>query len=240
MKVVLALFCALFLMVDSYGQLVTKRDYDAAFAIQAGGEAGLLLPMKNINIGITPTAGLKMTFPFTRKWFMGGEINYSELKCKGSFDVSGFGFNGQAYVGNARMDCNIRKIQVPVYVKYMLNCNKASVLFGVYGAYLFDNDFRLTLKDALSEPPPYSSVVAERIGELGPVDLSGDVESWNAGIVVGYEHRIVKHLDVMLKVSAGAKELLKKNNSCGKRLYPLQASLTLSFDILRIGDCGCD
>lgn len=240
MKLLLCLSFALFLMLESYGQLVTKRDYDAAFAIQAGGETGILLPVKNPGFRITPTAGLKMTFPFTRKWFLGGEVNYSELKFKGSYDVPAFKAGEQNYAGNAEISGNIRKIQVPVYLKYMLNSNKASVLFGIYGAYLFDNDLQAGLENARLVLPPESSVASGAIGEAVPFDMSGEVESWNAGITIGYEHRIVKHLNIMLKVNAAVRELLTSDNSCGKRLYPVQASLTLSFDIFRIGDCECD
>ena len=65
-------------------------------------------------------------------------------------------------------------------------------------------------------------------------------ENWNAGLTVGYEFRVVKHLNLMFRLSGSVKDVLKSDNIWGKKLFPVQAGLTLSFDVLRIGDCGCD
>ena len=114
------IFCILFLGIlwESFGQLVRRKDYDAAFALQVGGETSALTAFQNAGFLLRPVAGLKMTFPFTRKWFLGGEINYSELK--------------YSFAGPQQTDFHIKQLHVPVYLKYMLNCNKASVLFGLY------------------------------------------------------------------------------------------------------------
>ena len=199
--------CLLFwgILLESFGQLVRRKDYDAAFALQVGGETGALTTFEGGKFSLRPVAGLKMTFPFTRKWFLGTEVNYSELK---------YGFTD---LGKVNLD--IRQIHVPLYLKYMLPCNKASVLWGVYGSYVMD-------------------------GKLTVVSLeggaSGKVEDWQAGITIGYEHRIVKHLDIMCRVSGGLKEVVKKQPLVSDKLFPLQACITLSYDIFRIGDCGCD
>lgn len=210
MKVILGVSLILLLGVESFGQLVTRKDYDAAFAIQAGGELSFLVPFKSPKPGISPTIGLKMTFPFTRKWFMGSEINYSVFKCGNKLTSSS--------AENVNADFNLKRIQMPIYLKYMLNSNKASILFGVYASRVFDD------KSAFAAENPFSA----------------EVNPWDAGITLGYEQRIVKHLNLMVRLSGGGMSLLKKNTYTNESLYPLQGSLTLSYDFLRIGDCGCD
>lgn len=215
----------LFLGFQSMGQLVRRVDYDAAFALQVGGDIGMLVPFgSNPGVFVQPTGGLKMTFPFTRRWFLGSEINYNRLKYNSTYPVNpvaGIGLDG----GNTE-DCrgywDLKQIEVPVYLKYMLGSARENILFGVYGAYVFDGS-------------------AEKENVVGEDrEIAGKTEAWNAGLTVGYELRVVKHLNLMFRLSGSVKDVLKKDNIWGKKLFPVQAILTLSFDVLRIGDCGCD
>lgn len=224
MKIVLTLFLIMCWLLNCCGQLATKRDYNAAFALQAGGDVAVLMPFADPVPGITPAFGLKMTFPFTRKWFMGGEVNYSGLRAGHTYkgvDYSGAG--GAA--GDMEADFNLKRIQIPVYLKYMLRSNKAGVLFGAYASWLFDRHVELNPVSAEAAPLPV---------------LAGTAERWEAGVTVGYEQRIVKHLNLQVRLSGGLMPLLKKNTAVNRSVSPLQLSLTLSYDILRIGDCGCD
>ena len=103
----------------------------------------------------------------------------------------------------------------------MLNCYRASLLFGGYAGYYFQN------KSGVSGPDP-------------AVALDDETEKWNAGLTFGYEYRIVKHLNVMCRVSAGLNALMHSRGISGKNVFPLQACITVSYDIFRVGDCGCD
>ena len=151
---------------------------------------------------IQPWGGLKMTFPFTRKWFLGMEINYEQLKFRRSNKAD----DGQ---GNLKLSTDLQQLEFPVYLKYMLNCNKASVLFGFYGSYI---------QDAASVP----------------------VNRWNGGVTLGYEHRIVRHLNVMCRIDAGVKDLMPREYAWNRHQNPLSVRLGISYDIFRIGDCECD
>ena len=46
-----AIFFLIFgiITIESYGQLVRRKDYDAAFALQAGGGSGILLSLIHIS-----------------------------------------------------------------------------------------------------------------------------------------------------------------------------------------------
>lgn len=217
-----AVLCLLLWAVvsGSFAQLVRKKDYDAAFALQLGGETGMLTSFGHAEIALRPLAGLKMTFPFNRKWFLGSEINYSELKykCSGELEevLAGISLNEER-----QAEFDIKQIQVPLYLKYMLNCNKASVVLGFYGAYVFDSQVSLSSKEQ-------------------DTDITGWIDNWHAGITLGYEHRIVKHFNIMCRIDAGLKEVVKKHSFFKDKLLPIQASITLSYDIFRVGDCGCD
>lgn len=215
-----AIFFLIFgiITIESYGQLVRRKDYDAAFALQAGGGSGILTTFHHPVLSLTPTAGLKMTFPFTRKWFLGSEINYEQLKYKVHKQVNTPWGNLQE---KQKATFDLKQVGIPVYLKYMLNCNKASLLFGIYGSYTFDARFTTSFNEE---------------SDAG----NDNMEDWNAGIVIGYEHRLAKHLNVMCRINAGVREVVQDYKLFGDKLFPVSACLTLSYDILRIGDCGCD
>lgn len=218
MKRIVVFGLLLMLCYQSIGQLVRRVDYDAAFALQAGGELGMLAPFGHKpGVFVQPTGGLKMTFPFTRKWFLGMEINYSNLKYGSQYDAALRGQGNVVLPVSWEMD--MKAVQVPVYLKCMLRNNKSSVLFGGYGSYVFDGELQVA-------------------GETVPEAFTGKA-AWNAGITLGFEQQIVKHFNAMVRVSAGGRDILQKEYG-DKRFFPVQACVTLSYDILRIGDCGCD
>lgn len=158
-------------------QLVTKRDYNVAFAVQAGGNAAILLPGKPEKVSLQPEFGLKMTFPFTRKWFLGAEVNYNRLNTKIKFsDIYLSSSSEEIYTATTPVD--VKSIQVPIYIKYMLNSNRAGVLFGVYGSLAFNTDFIFT-----------------------------ENNGWGAGVIIGYEQNLAKGLDLTFKVSGGIQDL---------------------------------
>lgn len=151
--------------------------------------------------------GMKMTFPFTRRWFLGAEVNYLRSKSKEKQTV---------YISDEKPGPKLsveRKregVNVPIYVKYLL---------GPYGTSLFGGGYVSWINSDKCE-----------IAEEG-LPLKIDADSWDAGVSVGVEQRIVKHLNVMYRLNVGL-----KNAST----LPLQHCLTLSFDVFRVGDCGCD
>ena len=174
------------LAVESSAQLVTRKDYDAAFALQAGGVAGTWNSLRKSDWTLRPVVGMKMTFPFTRKWFLGSEVDYR---------------------------FKARQWQVPLYLKYMLPCNRASLLFGGYGSY---------------------------VARAGKSDAASRGQDWNAGVTVGYEQRIVKHLELLCRFNFGCRKAFPDSFASRHGAFPMQFSLTISYDVLRIGDCECD
>ena len=225
-------------VTESRAQLVRRKDYDAAFALQAGGETGALTAFRRAVLSVMPVAGLKMTFPFTRKWFLGSEVNYSRLKYGTSQRLdAGLPLLGEnvSFRGRQKAEVDLKQLMVPLYLKYMLNCNKACVLFGFYGSYVFD----ATLSSSFNGEK-VSSCDGENIPLTWKQDLSHTLEDWNAGVTIGYEHRIVKHLDLMCRISVGVREIVKQKQVWKDRMLPLHACITLSYDVFRIGDCGCD
>ena len=199
-----------------YAQLVTKKDYTAAFALQAGAESGILMTSKISKFSITPSAGLKMTFPFSRRWFMGSEINYSQLKTVNKHSNSGTEY---------RLKLDLEQITIPVYAKYMLNSNRGMFLFGGYVSYLLSDNHSYCVNGESLSP------------EVSPVSPKNGIKKWDYGFTLGYEQLFTRHLALSFKINCGVQSLADLPDD--KKCIPLKASLTLSYDLFRIGDCGC-
>lgn len=215
MKIIVFCLLGVLIGLESSGQLVRRKDYDLAVALQAGGGTSVGVPFRNARLFAVPLGGLKITVPFTRKWFWGMEVNYADNRFDSRYAV------GENTDQKDRVRFRLKELQFPLYFKYMLNCNRASLLFGGYAGYYFQNK---------SGIPGQNSVVV----------LGDEMEKWNAGLTFGYEYRIVKHLNVMCRVSAGLNTLVHSREVLDQKVFPLQACITVSYDIFRVGDCGCD
>ncbi len=199
-------------------QLVRRVDYDAAIAVQAGGSTGILLPGKIDGMKFDGIYGLKMTFPFTRRWFLGAEFNYNQLRTQNKHSFS-FSEGENIYQRDVEADLKIQALNVPVYVKYLLGPYGNSILCGGYFSWIYKG--RLAVYEKKKR-------------------FQADTDKWDAGVVIGVGQRIVKHLNLMFKINVSVKDLMKKSDLYPKKIFPVQANLTLSYDIFRIGDCGCD
>ncbi|MDR1755568.1 MAG: PorT family protein [Culturomica sp.] len=195
------------------GQLVTKKDFDAAFALQAGMGSGTAFPNPRGGLKAEGRGGLKMTFPFTRVWFLGAEINYNRLRTENRLKTAESG------APEAVFRYDVSSVQIPVYARMMLRNNKTSLLFGGYYARHFDGKIDRKYDDGFRREP------------YGP-------ESGSAGVVAGVEQIIGRNLYVTFTVNGSLTNMAPKEQF-GSRLHPVQASLTVSYDLLRIGDCGC-
>ncbi len=195
------------------GQLVTKKDFDAAFALQAGIGSGMAFPAAKGGLKFEGTGGLKMTFPFTRVWFLGAEVNYNRLRTENKLEIA----------GNDGVEAVFRQeipsVQIPVYARVMMRNNKTSLLFGGYYARHFDGKIDRQYEEGFRREPY-------------------EPESGSAGVVAGVEQIIGRNLYVTFKVNGSLTDIAPKARF-ESRLYPVQASLTISYDLLRIGDCGC-
>lgn len=216
------IFLLLISSLAGQGQLVRKRDYDAAFALQAGIGSGIAVPGKPEEMKIDGIYGLKMTFPFNRKWFLGAEVNYNPLHFANEKTFS----SPQGDPVTSKLDIDLQTLNVPVYVKYLLRNNRTGLLLGGYFSRHLKSEFKFSDGNGISGFPD---------------EYEAGTEKWDAGITAGVEQKLLKHLNLLFRVSGSLKSITGKEAGLHpENTFPLQAHLTLSYDILRIGDCGCD
>lgn len=215
---VILVFVFIFVVHFCSAQLVRRVDYDAAIAVQAGGSTGILLPGKIDGVKFDGIYGLKMTFPFTRRWFLGAEFNYNQLRTQNKHRFSSSG-GEDIYQGDAEADLKMQALNIPVYVKYLFGPYGSRILCGGYFSWIYKGRLVVYEKEKY---------------------VQADTDKWDAGIVIGIEQRIIKHLNLMFKINTSVKDLLKEADLYPRKMFPVQANLTLSYDIFRVGDCGCD
>ena len=171
-----------------YAQLVTKKDYTAAFALQAGAESGVLMTSKI--------------------------SKFSQFKTLNKYSNT-----------TSRLELDLEQIAVPVYAKYMLNSNRGMLLFGGYVSCLLSDNHSYCVNGESLSP------------EVSPASLKNGIKKWDYGFILGYEQLFTRHLALSFKINCGVQSLADLPDD--KKCIPLKASLTLSYDLFRIGDCGC-
>ncbi|GHV63705.1 hypothetical protein FACS1894199_00240 [Bacteroidia bacterium] len=108
---------------------------------------------------------------------------------------------------------NINDLSVPLYLKRSLKNKDNCIVFGAYASYrIKENENTNVSSDNVS---------------------NGGATSLGAGVLIGFEHKITYDLHIAFKISGGLVEQ-------GEQLkIPLQATISLSYDIHRSGGCGC-
>ncbi|MDR0982955.1 MAG: hypothetical protein LBM07_06945 [Culturomica sp.] len=116
MKSALFTFVLLLFMLQSFGQLATKRDYDLSLSLDVGANVCVALPSGSP--AISPQLALGITAPFNRRWFLGADITYSSPTYKLK-DIT----------------VDMKTLALPVYIKMMLPSNKSIILLGGFLAH---------------------------------------------------------------------------------------------------------
>lgn len=215
-------FLFIFVFVEYFcsAQLVRKVDYDAAIALHVGGHADVVMPGSAFEkMGFGTVFGLKMTFPFNRRWFLGMEVDHDQFKTEGRIGFRSPDQGSGEVPGDVKTKIEINSIKIPVYLKYLLDSRRNNLLLGGYFSWRYKEN-KIELPEEIFPGKP-------------------EFQKWDAGFVVGYEKGLGKVINMMFRIDASVRNLVKNSDGFSKKIFPVQASLIFSFDVLRIGDCGC-
>lgn len=233
---------ALLLSGNVYSQKTScSKDYSVNFAIQAGISTGFMSSGTIDGMKYDGIYGLKMDFPFQKKWSIGAEINYTQLRTENKHDIQTLIISSSAkrtyeliFKDQALIKINLHALSVPFYVKYKFNAQRTAVFLGGY--------FSVNFKRKISIPTNIigGTTSWEPEGETQNPSLTflpdmPEADKWDAGLTLGIEQQIVKQLFIMLRVSGSCKDILKQADFYPKKLFPFQANLTLSYNLLKLG-----
>ncbi|GHV66072.1 hypothetical protein FACS1894199_08670 [Bacteroidia bacterium] len=237
----------IFILLCFFGQVRADDSTRFNLGVQLGTDVGGCVPYPfryvpetfNMYPKINLSLGGKLTFPVKEQWSLGAEVTYKTLSTSADARVKNQRFEDdgqiQYFTGSAEMNMQFTMLEFPLYAKYAFPSDNYRLLFGAYGTYVLQSKFVTLAKKGFvgTEGPDIVSIPLEPEGmEMVFSDALG---RWDAGLVLGYERKIMSRFDLGLRFMWGFKDIFKPENKYfDYSMIHIRGVVVLSYTLLRI------
>ena len=223
-------------------------EYRFALGVQLGTDIGGAIPFPFKHVPspfnpyprLFPSLGAKLSFPITSKWALGTEITYKREAIDADARIKDQRFNDEKndviarFTGSAEMGMDFTMVEVPVYAKYTFRNQKDRLLFGGYFAYAMKGKFNIHVNEGfmMTDEGVYNGAIED---EPLRINFSDILDSWDAGILLGYERKLFTRVEIGLRVSCGFKDIFKRDNQYfDYKMLHMRGTLALSYNLFDI------
>ena len=222
-------------------------DYRFALGVQVGTDVGgaIPVPFRHIPETFNPypkldlSLGAKLTFPVTTRWDVGAEVTYKTITMNADARVENQKFQDnntiEWFSGTADMHMDFTMLEIPVYAKWSFRNLKDKVLLGPYFALVMKSSFVIDpIKGyiGLTGPDEMDSVVDENMDDM---DFSPYMDSWDMGVLLGYERKLSRRFELGLRVSMGFKDIFHKDNQYfDYNMLHMRGTVVISYNLFDI------
>jgi|GEM_PF-182553 hypothetical protein len=225
----------------------TLFEHEFNIAPQIGTDIGGAVPVpfgaegRTINAypRLAPSIGLIMSYTYQYRWNVAVELNYKRISMDADARVTNQLFKGedalQYFTGTAKMHMSFTMLEVPVYAKYMLGRQRQhGLILGGYFAYNLEANFVTTALKGYTGP--MADVLESTITEPMIMDFTPMLDTWDAGVLLGYQSRIFSRVNMGFRVLVGFKEIfLPDSDFFDYKMFPMRGSISLGYDLIRFG-----
>lgn len=227
-------------------RIAARDDYKFSLAIQIGTDIGGAIPIPlryvpstfNPYPSLFPSLGAKVTVPLDRRWSLSGEVTYKTVSMDADAYVLNQRFQSENTIlyfsGSATMNMRFDMVEVPLYVRYNFSDEKVNrAILGPYFAYMLRSKFETTAKKGYQGAEPDN--VGAPITEPFVMSFNSSLDDFDAGIMAGYERRLMNRVDLSLRVMVGFKDIFQRDNRYFEyKMWHMRGALTLSYDLFRV------
>ena len=188
---------------------------------------------------LSPSMGIVLSYTYLYRWNLGLELTYKRITMDADARVTNQKFKGegviQYFTGTAEMNMSFTLLEVPLYVKYMFGSHRQhGVMLGGYLAHNLRASFKSTAQKGFNGPVP--DVVESTITEPMVMDFSSTLNTWDIGVLLGYDTRILNRVHMGLRVIVGGKDIfVPRSDFFDYKMYPMRGAIVLNYDLLRFG-----
>ena len=188
---------------------------------------------------LAPSIGLALKYTYRSRWNLGTELTYKRIVMDADARVGNQKFKGkeslQYFSGTAEMHMAFTLLEAPLYAKYNFgNHRQHSLILGGYFAYNLSASFESVAKKGFNGPEP--DVVESLITDPMVMDFSSVLDTWDAGVLLGYETRIYNRVHFGLRFLAGLKEIfIPHSDFFDYKMYQMRGAVVLHYDLFRVG-----
>ena len=215
-------------------------DYRFALGVQLGTDVGgaIPVPFKYIPETFNPypkldlSLGAKLTFPLTSRWDIGAEVTYKTITMNADARVENQKFQDgdlmEYYSGTAEMRMDFTMLEVPVYTKYSLRNL-------TYFAWTMKSSFVIIAEKGYIGMTGPDQVDSPVNNDLDDMDFSPYMDSWDLGLLFGYERKLSRRFELGLRVSMGFKDVFKKDNQYfDYKMLHMRGTVVVSYNLFDI------
>lgn len=223
-------------------------EYRFALGVQLGTDVGGAIPFPFSNVPnpfnpyprLSPSLGVKLSFPVTRSWSIGAEATYKKVAIDADARIENQRFNDEKngitarFTGSAEMGMEFTMIEVPLYIKYTFKNQKDRLLFGGYFAWNMKSKLHIDVNKGymLTDDKVYNGVID---GDPLEINFNSILDNWDSGIVVGYERKLFNRVEIGLRASWGFKDIFQRDNQYfDYKMLHMRGTLVVSYNLFDI------
>jgi hypothetical protein len=215
-------------------------------APQIGTDIGGAMPIPMNAVGgsfnaypkLNATLGARFFVNVHNRWTLGANLNYKTIAMDADARVTNQKFKGentvQYFTGTSQMSMGFTMLELPVYAEFLAGKKRQhGIQLGVFGAYVFKSHFITNAMKGFigSEPDRIDS----EITTPQVMDFSSLLDTWDAGLFLGYEARIFPRIRMGLHVLMGVKDIFQPGSDFfDYTMKQMRGSVTVSYDLIRI------
>jgi hypothetical protein len=216
--------------------------YQGNIGVSIGTDIGGAVPVPISNIPgtinayphINPALGANISFLLIKGWGLGVEVNYKTVAMKADARVSNQRFNmdnaTMYFTGTTTTEMKFIMLEVPLYAKYRFS-NRNFVFAGLYYSHIFSATFVADPVKGYSGSQPDVAETTD-VSNIS-MDFSPYMNSWDWGMVAGYERAVFDRLKLALRFSMGFKDIFKSsNNYFDYSMLHMRGGITLTYDLI--------
>ena len=189
---------------------------------------------------LAPSIGVALSYTYQYRWNLGVELTYKRIAMDADARVTNQKFKGentvQYFTGTAEMAMSFTLIEVPLYASYMFGSNRQQgVMLGGFFAYNLNAKYVTTARKGFTGSQ--ADMVESTISDPMIMDFSSTLDTWDAGVLLGYHTRILNRVHLGLRVVVSCKDIFIPNSDFFEyKMYPMRGAIVLNYDLLRFGE----
>lgn len=216
--------------------------------LRVGTEIGgaLPFPFSNIPSEFAPklkprlTLGGELIVPVSKRFTITAEVNYKTVAIDAEAFVEEQFFQTEDlnnnepvfFTGMADMNMSFSMVEIPVYVEYLFSGGRNRLIFGGYYALCKKQSFDVIAKKGYMQVSKGDEDLMS-LNTNFTMSFTDDLDSWDAGILFGYERRIVENLSVNGKVHVGLKSIFTDGfEKLEYKMYQMRLAVGITYELM--------
>lgn len=206
----------------------------------------LPFPFSNIPSEFAPKIKPKLTFggevivPVSKRFTVTAEVNFKTVAIDAEAFVEEQFFQAEDlnsgdpvfFTGMADMNMSFSMIEFPLYAEYQFSGGRNRVMLGGFYTMAKKQAFDVVAKKGYMQVTKGDEELLS-LNTNFTMSFTDDLDSWDAGVLFGYERRLMENLSVNGKVHIGLKSIFTAGfDKLEYKMYHMRLAVGLTYELI--------